>query len=150
VAVIRGADRQLAPPKCWIWSSSGFLASNLRAKSVVSPQNHEHLPRSFGPSAGRLIVCDSAGAVHASNYNALDYKNVPPPTYPAGVITLLGLWPRLTRGPMVDRVSDQGVSMVRMRWAQHLAAQSGRSVWYSGGPRIYGLTMSDLIIQDRR
>ena len=50
-------------------------------KSVVALKSMQHFRAAFGAIAGRVIVCDS-GALCTLDYNALDYKNVPRPTYP--------------------------------------------------------------------
>jgi microcystin degradation protein MlrC len=50
-------------------------------KSVVALKSMQHFRAAFGAIAGRVIVCDS-GALCTLDYNSLDYKNVPRPTYP--------------------------------------------------------------------
>ncbi len=50
-------------------------------KSVIAVKSMQHFRAAFAPIAGRIVVCDS-GALCTVNYAALDYKNVPRPTFP--------------------------------------------------------------------
>lgn len=50
-------------------------------KSVVALKSMQHFRAAFGPSAGRIIVCDT-GAICTPNYASLNYINVPRPIFP--------------------------------------------------------------------